>query len=440
MLKAVGARVAAVLQSPLRLIDAAAFLTDRELAILLPEIDLDEATAFATTLAATLSGVTCGIAVSPADGLDVDTLVSSARSAAAGSEPVSYARDVVQHLKLGEHDVVLAEPAMIRIYDLIRRLARSRLPILVQGETGAGKELAAAAVHAFSPRATGPFVSINCAAIPEHLAETELFGHERGAFTGAVASKQGRLEMASGGTVFLDEIGEMPLAIQAKFLRVLETQELMRVGVVRIRTTVICEGAGTNRDLEAEVEAGRFRSDLFFRLGAAQVVVPPLRDRPRDLAFLIQRMFAAACARFERRPLTFTVAATQALLLHAWPGNVRELKNAMDYTAAATPDVALEVDTYHLPPTIAATSRAQATPVEEPVPAAAKPAERTTGRRGSFRPIDDEVRELERQRMIEALAATDGIQNKAAELIEMPLRTFVTKLKRYGIVPADWSG
>ncbi|MEJ7597236.1 MAG: sigma 54-interacting transcriptional regulator [Kofleriaceae bacterium] len=434
------ARVASVLQSPLRLIDAAAFLTDRELAILLPEIDLDEATAVATTLATTLSGVSCGIAVSPADGLDVDTLMSSARAAASGTESVGYARDVVQHLKLGEHDVVLAEPAMIRIYDLIRRLARSRLPILIQGETGAGKELAAAAVHAFSPRAAGPFVSINCAAIPEHLAETELFGHERGAFTGAIAAKQGSLELASGGTVFLDEIGEMPLAIQAKFLRVLETQEVTRVGDVRPRTTDIRVVAATNRDLEAEVEAGRFRADLFFRLGAAQVVVPPLRDRPRDLAFLIQRMFAAACARLERRPLTLTVAATQALLLHPWPGNVRELKNAMDYTAAATPDSTIEVDTYHLPATVTAASRIAQTAAAEP--SASKPVERAlvTGRRVAFRPIDDEVRELERQRMIEALAASDGIQNKAAELIEMPLRTFVTKLKRYGITPADWSG
>ena len=338
---------------------------------------------------------------------------------------------------------------MVRIYELIKRLARSQLPILIQGETGVGKELAAAAVHAFSTRAGGPFVSINCAAIPEHLAESELFGHERGAFTGAVSAKPGQLEIASGGTVFLDEIGELSLAVQAKLLRVLETQELQRVGDLKPRTADIRIAAATNRDLAAEVEAGRFRRDLFFRLGAAQVVLPPLRDRPRDLAFLSKRLFDDACRRLQRRPLALTVAATQALFLHRWPGNVRELKNAMDYAAAAAPDTSVEIDVWHLPPTVTAAVReaaAEAAPAAAaggaPMMHSAEPgapalhAGADSAR--SFRPIEDEIRELERRRMIEALAATSGVQNRAAELIQMPLRTFVTKLKRYAITPSDW--
>jgi two-component system response regulator AtoC len=444
------ARVGAALAGRLRLIDAAAFLGDREAAVLLPEVDVDEAGALAGALADALGAVAVGVAASPADGVDVDALLSSARAAADSAQPgaVAFARDAVQRLTLGEHQVVLADGAMQRIYELIKRLARSTLPILIQGETGVGKELAAAAVHAFSTRASGPFVSINCAAIPEHLAESELFGHERGAFTGAVAAKPGQLEVASGGTVFLDEIGELPLAVQAKLLRVLEAGELQRVGDLRMRAVDIRIVAATNRDLAAEVEAGRFRRDLFFRLCAAQVVLPPLRDRPRDLALLANRMFDAACRRLHRRPLTLTVAATQALFLHRWPGNVRELKNAMDYAAAAVPDSTVEVDVHHLPATVAAAARAAEPAVPEPAQGAPPPGpaaqpsaapERTgDAAERAFRPIEDEIRELERTRMIEALAASGGVQNRAAELIQMPLRTFVTKLKRYAISPSDW--
>src|SRR5262249_35243569 len=163
--------------------------------------------------------------------------------------------------------ILVADPAMARLYELARRLARSAIPILILGETGSGKELAAATIHASSSRAGGPFVSVNCAAIPETLAESELFRHARGAFSGALAAKPGHLEVASGGTVFLDEIGELSPAIQAKLLRVLESGELMRVGETSPRMIDLRIVAATNRDLPAEIEGGRFRSDLFFRLG-----------------------------------------------------------------------------------------------------------------------------------------------------------------------------
>jgi len=449
------ARVGAALAGELRLIDAAAFLTDHEAAIVLPEEDLDEAAERARRLAEVVGAVTVGLAGAPADGIDVDTLLSCARAAATLPTlgGVAFARDAVHELELGDHRLVLADPAMVRIYELIKRLARSTLPILIQGETGVGKELAAAAVHAFSARANGPFVSLNCAAIPEHLAESELFGHERGAFTGAISTKPGKLELAAGGTVFLDEIGELSLAVQAKLLRVLETQELQRIGDVRPRSADLRIVAATNRDLAAEVETGRFRRDLFFRLGAAQVVVPPLRDRPRDLAVLSRRLFAAACARIGRRPLEMTVAASRALFQHRWPGNVRELRNAMDYAAAAAPDTAVNLDVWYLPPTLGGVSQDGIPDASAPRDVAlttdapmvrselsAVEADAVTARDGkkTFRPIEEEVRELERKRMIEALAATGGVQNKAAELIQMPLRTFVTKLKRYAIQPSDW--
>jgi len=441
----VRARVAAALADRLRLIDVAALLADQELAVLLPEHGVDEATELAAAVVDALPGVTAGVATSPADGVCVDTLLSCARMAAMSARvsKVACAADAVHVIELDGHEVVVADPAMVGIYELIKRLARSALPILILGETGVGKELAAAAVHRFSPRADGPFVSINCASIPEQLAESELFGYERGAFTGALAAKPGQLELAHRGTVFLDEVGELPLAVQAKLLRVLETQELQRIGDVKPRAVDLRIVAATNRNLTAEVTAGRFRQDLFFRLAAAQVVIPPLRDRPRDLAILVQTLFAAACARLGRRPLSLTIAAIQALFLHRWPGNVRELKNTLDYAAAAAPESSVEVDLWHLPPAFTCAERpappggrvadAPGEPARTPPPAA------TTARDGRmFRPIEDELRELERDRMVAALAATGGVQNKAAELIAMPLRTFVTKLRRYAIGVAEW--
>jgi transcriptional regulator with GAF, ATPase, and Fis domain len=440
-------RVAGVLAERLRLIDVAALFGEQELAVLLPETCSDEAVELANALVARLSDAAAGIATSPADGVDADTLLSCARMATMapgsnGPSKVARAADATHVIELDERRVVLADPAMVGIYDLLKRLARSDLPILIGGETGVGKELAAAAAHKFSPRAQGPLVAINCASIPEQLAESELFGHERGAFTGAATAKPGQLELAHHGTVFLDEIGELPLAVQAKLLRVLETGELQRIGDLKPRAIDVRIVSATNRNLAAEIESGRFRQDLYFRLAAAQVVIPPLRDRPRDLAVLVQRLFAAACARLGRRPLPFTIAATQALFLHRWPGNVRELKNTLDYAAAAAPDSAVEIDTWHLPPALARTQRAPSRD-DAPSEAARAPPVATTTPGGTpmgcrFRPIDDELRELERDRMVAALAAAHGVQNRAAELIGMPLRTFVTKLKRYSIATSEW--
>jgi two-component system, NtrC family, response regulator AtoC len=437
------AALLAAVAAHLRVIDTAASVGVHQVAVLLPELDAAEAAQIARKLAALSFGpVAVGVAVAPFDGIDTDTLLSAARAASEQAAPgeVVRATNAAETIVAGGHRILVADPGMARLYDLARRLARSTIPILIQGETGAGKELAAAAIHAFSARADKPFVSVNCAAIPETLAESELFGHARGAFSGAMASKPGYLEVASGGTVFLDEIGELSPAIQAKLLRVLESGELMRLGELQPRATDLRIVAATNRDLEREVEAGRFRRDLFFRLGAARLELPPLRDRPRDLALLAGTVLNDTCARLGRAPLQLSIGAALALFRHDWPGNVRELRHVIEYAAAAAPDTASEIEIWHLPHALAATARhaRDAGPIAAPEPATAPVPAATTDPPAAFRPIADEVRELERARMIAALRASDGVQNRAAELIEMPLRTFVTKLKRYAITPDEW--
>jgi DNA-binding NtrC family response regulator len=448
-------RLAAGLRPRLRASDAMAALDERSFGLLLPELGGDEAGELAAELHALAHGqaarLSLGLAVCPDDGVDANTLLGAARDAAgaATAGQTAVARQAGAVLDLGARRALVADPAMQQLFELARRLARSSLPVLVQGETGVGKEVAAAALHAWSPRAAGPFVSINCAAIPEPLAEAELFGHARGAFSGAHAARVGQLEAASGGTLFLDELGELPLPIQAKLLRVLETGELTRLGEVASRPVDLRLVAATHRDLEAEIEAGRFRRDLYFRLGAARVVLPPLRDRPRDLGPLVADLLAAACARLGRPSLRPSVAAMHALRAHDWPGNVRELRNAVEYAAAAAPDEARELEVWHLPDALAraAREREAGAPLGEPAAAAAPVASSAPRRaaadvpsdRPRFRPIADEVRELERARMVAALCAAGGVHNRAAELIEMPLRTFATKLKRYAILPRDWS-
>jgi DNA-binding NtrC family response regulator len=361
---------------------------------------------------------------------------TSAASGTSQGSPSSEAADIV----LGERTVVVADPAMKRLYELIRRLAASELPVLILGETGAGKENAAFAVHHWSRRSGQPFVAINCATIGETLAESELFGYEKGAFTGATAAKTGLLEAAAGGTVFLDEVGELPLAAQAKLLRALESRRILRVGSTKERDIDIRIVAATHRLLEKEVEAGRFRKDLFFRLGAATVVLPPLRDRPSEVGVLAERFLSAACTANGREPLELSPATLVLLSRYGWPGNVRELKNTLEYVAATVAEAVVEPK--HLPerilaalqpapaPTAPAAAAAPAAvapvaPAVESLPEAAPSSRRA--------PLAEELKALERERMVEALRATGGVKVRAAELIGMPLRTFALKCKQYGL-------
>ncbi|WP_205519471.1 sigma 54-interacting transcriptional regulator [Pyxidicoccus caerfyrddinensis] len=371
-----------------------------------------------------------GLASCPADGCDVESLVAAARTAAQTAAPGAWASadEGITRIALGERTVLVADPAMGQLYALLRRLAASELPVLVCGETGVGKENAAFAVHHWSPRSAGPFVAVNCAALPEALVESELFGHERGAFTGATTTRTGLLESAQGGTVFLDEVGELPPSAQSKLLRALEVRRITRVGDVRERSIDIRVVAATHRDLEAEVAAGRFREDLYFRLGAATVLLPPLRERPREVPMLARDFLARACRALGRSELELAAGTLLALARHGWPGNVRELRNLMDYVAAAvTGDV---VEPHHLPARMLGRGAASTAAPAPPVPPAPPVAE--TSREPRV-PLAQEIRELERRRMQDALDEAEGVQTRAAALIGMPIRTFSFKLKQLGL-------
>jgi DNA-binding NtrC family response regulator len=233
----------------------------------------------------------------------------------------------------GRLEMVGSGPAMQRLFELVRRAAPSEGRVLVTGENGTGKELVARAIHENSRRREGPFVKLNCAAVPAELIESELFGHERGAFTGAIAARKGKFEQADGGTLFLDEVGDMPAAMQAKVLRVLQEGEFERVGGQQTLRCDVRVVAATNKDLSAEVAAGRFREDLYYRLNVVPVHAPPLRERKEDVPELATRFLAEACERNGRRAMRLARDAVLALQAHDFPGNVRELRNLVERLA-----------------------------------------------------------------------------------------------------------
>ena len=421
-----------VLERQLRRIDAAAWSTGGALQVLLAEASTAETEAFVARLRERLAhpGVRIGHAGCPADGADVDALLARAEAAAAGASlgETHGAGRAHEELAIGGQRVIVADPAVIRLYALIDRLAPTDLPILITGETGCGKELAATAVHIRSPRGDRPLVSLNCAAIQETLVESELFGYEKGAFTGAASAKLGLIEAAHGSTLFLDEIGELSPTTQAKLLRVLETQRFTRIGDVRERTVDVRVVAATHRDLRAEVAAGRFRQDLYFRLSGATLQLPPLRERPRELALLAAAFLDEACARGRRSAMRITEGALRALRAHDWPGNVRELRNLMKYLAAAHPggELTAEHVLERLDPT-AGDPAAGAAPDEDAAPASGPPP--------TFRPLAEEIRELEIARIRAALDATSGNLTRAAALLSIPIRTFSEKVKLHGLTP-----
>jgi DNA-binding NtrC family response regulator len=232
--------------------------------------------------------------------------------------------------KFGFEGIVGDSPPMRALFDQLRRIAPSRATVLIEGESGTGKELMARAIHQNSPQKRGPFVPVHCASLAESLLESELFGHEKGAFTGAVARKPGRFELADGGTLFLDEIGDIPLSMQVALLRVLETREFMRVGGQQPVTVDVRLVAATNRSLEQAVAEGRFRADLYYRLKVVALRVPPLRERASDIPPLVQS-FLDGFARESGRPLPkVSPEAMARLMAHGWPGNVRELRNMIE--------------------------------------------------------------------------------------------------------------
>ncbi|OLE53834.1 MAG: hypothetical protein AUG51_11125 [Acidobacteria bacterium 13_1_20CM_3_53_8] len=308
-------------------------------------------------------------------------------------------------------------PIMIELYKEIARVAPARSTVLITGESGTGKELVARAIHQHSPRAARPFVPVNCGALTETLLEAELFGHVRGSFTGAVADRKGLWEEAEEGTLFLDETGETSQAMQVKLLRALQEGEIRRVGSskpTRVNARVV---AATNRDLEREVKAGRFREDLFYRLSVVTLVVPPLRDRRSDIPLLGERFLRLAAERTGRR-LRFSDSALNLLMAYDWPGNVRELENAVE--AAALRARGAEIAPEDLPVKMQ-TSDVKARAALSRSPLTAMYADLVS------------MDELERRYLLHVLEATGGNRTRAAEILDIDRRTLYRMAERFGI-------
>ncbi len=317
--------------------------------------------------------------------------------------------------------VVLRDPAMRAVYAQADRAARAVISVLLLGETGVGKEVLARAIHARSPRAAKPFVSINCAALSETLLEGELFGYERGAFTGAHQARPGLFEAADGGTVFLDEVGEASPATQAKLLRVVEERAVMRLGSRRARPFDVRIVSATNRDPEADAKAGRFRADLYFRLGGVTLLIPPLRERSADLEPLVRTFAAAACKQLERKPVEFSEDALRCLRAYAWPGNVRELRNVVERAIILSGEDAILPE--HLPSGLRTAQPAEARGADAAVAETELDAEQ-------FRA---EVKALERERVRAALERASGNQTHAAKLLGISRRTLVSRLQEFDL-------
>jgi transcriptional regulator with PAS, ATPase and Fis domain len=309
---------------------------------------------------------------------------------------------------------IVHDPVMRELYALVDRIAGGNINVLISGETGAGKELVAERVHEKSRRRAKPFLRLNCAAVAESLLEAELFGYERGAFTGATQAKPGLLEIATGGTFFLDEVGEMPLPLQAKMLRALESQQVMRVGGLSPRTIDVRFVAATNRNLDEQVRLGRFREDLYFRLNGALVSVPPLRERVSEIEPLATEFIRATCDDLGRRPVPVLRAESLVMLKsYAWPGNVRELKNFVERAVLVAPGAELLPE--HFPVQRMASTLPLHRVGPEPPPASV------------------DAPQTERERILAALAECGGNQSRAAKALGISRTTLVARLSDYGV-------
>ncbi len=384
--------------------------------VILPELGRAEGTRAVEQLVeqARASGTAALVstALAPEDGTTVETLIGHLRAGMRTGRAPERTRP------LNPGAAVVIDPAMQRVYTLVERIADSQMTVLILGETGVGKELVAEAIHRRSSRRDKPLIKLNCAALPETLLESELFGHERGAFTGADKRKIGFFEAADGGTLFLDEIGEMPLALQAKLLRVLERKMITRVGgtaEVAVDTRLV---AATHRDLEGEVRLGRFRQDLLFRVGGFTLVVPPLRDRHAEILPLAEHFIRITAEEQGRKPPALTEPARDAITSYGWPGNVRELKNAIERALVLCGDT---IDVIDLPEKLRdAGARVR------PVATAAD--------------VRGQLAEVERAAIVAALEAEDDNQTRAARRLGLSRRALIYKMEKYGLKPPPSRG
>jgi DNA-binding NtrC family response regulator len=333
--------------------------------------------------------------------------------------PISQSRATLRPTSRGK--LIGQSPILVGIVDDIDRVARASCAVLVSGESGTGKEMIVAALHDASPRATFPLVTLNCGAIPEALIESELFGHNKGAFTGAHAARQGRVAAAEGGTLFLDEIGEMPLNLQVKLLRLLQQHEYSPVGESKTFKANVRIVAATNRDLEAEVRAGRFREDLYYRLNVIHLEIPALRERREDIPALLHHFFNTLRADLGRDDLVgFTPEAESLIKSYAWPGNIRELQNVVERCVLLSGGPLIEA--YDIPTSVrTSTGKAAGANATSELP------------NGGIN-LRAAVEEFESGLIRQALARTGGNKNRAAQLLGLNRTTLVEMLNRKKIV------
>ncbi|MDB4938626.1 MAG: two component, sigma54 specific, transcriptional regulator, Fis family [Labilithrix sp.] len=424
---------APALLDELRPVDRAAVYAADAVLVALPETALTGAEALGAAMVTGNAALRFGAATFPDDGTTVDELLDVARSAMLGR---ARGRDQGTAAPSPGNAGVVASPKMRAVWDMIDRVAPSILPILVQGETGTGKEVVTRALHARSHRKDGPLRSVNCAAIPPNLVESVLFGHEKGAFTGADRTTKGLFEQAHGGTLMLDEIGELPAAAQAALLRVLETKQLVRVGGDRDVSVDVRVVAATHRDLEKMCADNTFRWDLYYRLHGVTIALPALRDRTEEIRPLAESFLRDACRDNARAVRGIDEVAMGALVRWHWPGNVRELKNVVERAVViARTEIVTAED---LPERLRAAAGA---PDPRAAPAAAvapSPAEVT-----ATAPVDPSLDYKERLRLemqryetnmiVDALARANGSVTAAAQALKIPVRTLTHKMQAFGI-------
>ena len=420
----------------LRTTDVMAAYAEADYEVLLIETRPDAARAIAEDVRAHLAkeSVIADVAVAcyPHDGRTAESLVARSSAILEPRDAASTSRLVVQ------------AGAMQRLAPLIDKVAAGTISVLVLGETGVGKEVMARTIHERSPRAKKPLLAINCASFTESLLESELFGYERGAFTGALQAKQGLLESAEGGTVFLDEIGEMPLALQSKILRVLDQHEVMRVGALKPRAIDVRFIAATNRNLEEEIERGRFRQDLYFRLNGVSIMIPALRERVDEIELLARAFLVKATEKVgKRRAPDIAPDALALLKRYAWPGNIRELRNVMERAALLCSGAMVTLE--HLPqekmgPMVAAAAPARGVSAAVPVRALADLADGDADADADWDapthvgvPVGRESKEDEKRRVIAALEQCAGNQTQAAKVLGVSRQTLVGKLEQFNL-------
>ncbi|TAH47821.1 MAG: sigma-54-dependent Fis family transcriptional regulator, partial [Treponema sp.] len=350
--------------------------------------------------------------------LNLDRLSLLVKRALQSRELILQHRELereVENRKSFEH-IIGKSPAMMKVFEVLKRVAPTKASVLITGESGVGKELIADALHNLSPRKDNPFVKVHCAALAESLLESELFGHEKGSFTGAVSRKRGRFELAHSGTIFLDEIGEIDQTVQIKILRVLQEKKFERVGGEDTLEVDVRVVTATNRDLEKEIAEGRFREDLYYRLNVVRIHVPPLRERKDDLPLMITSFVHEFAEENGKKIEGMDPKARSALYAYDWPGNVRQLRNCIESAVVMTSGTVITLD--DLPPSIRSGAEVPSLLI----------------------PVGVTMAEAEKQVILQTLSANSGNKSKTAEILGIGRKTLHRKLDEYGVVSAPDGG